>query len=231
MGKIIIITGAAGNLGTAVVKNLLDNGSTVVGTVLPGEHCKVKEKNQNFEEYPLDVSDEKATHKFADYVVQKYRRIDFAALLVGGFAMGTLENTSLTDVRQMMHLNFETAFVTAQAIFKQMKNQKSGGHILFVGAKPALEVAAASQTLAYALSKNLVFHLADHINETGKKRKIKASVIVPSIIDTPANRQAMPQAHFKDWVTPEEIAGMVTFLVSEKSQSLRETILKVYGNV
>lgn len=231
MGQVVVITGAAGNLGNAVVKKLLDNGNTVVGTVLPGEHCKPGEGQAHFEEYELDVTDAEATGNFIRHVVHQYGHIDLAALLVGGFSMGTIEDTTMEDIQQMMKLNFETAFITAQAIYRQMLQQSTGGHLVFAGAKPALETAAGASTLAYAFSKSLIFKLAEFINESGKQHKIKASVVVPSILDTPPNRKAMPDANFQDWVKPEEAAEIINFIFSEKSAPLQETVFKIYGNV
>lgn len=231
MSQVAIVTGAAGNLGNAVVKKLLDNGNTVVGTVLPGEHCKQGEGQAHFEEYKIDVTDGNAAGNFIRHVVHQYGKINFAALLVGGFSMGKIEDTTMEDIYKMMKLNFETAFITAQAIYSQMQQQSMGGHLMFVGAKPALEKAAGTSTLAYALSKSLIFKLAEYINESGKQHKIKASVIVPSILDTPTNRKAMPDANFQDWVKPEEAAEIVNFIFSEKSAPLQETVFKIYGNV
>lgn len=231
MAKVIIVTGAAGNLGNAVVKKLLDNGNTVVGTVLPGEHCAAGDGQAHFEEYELDVTNADATGNFISHVAHQYGRIDFAALLVGGFSMGNIEDTTLEDIYKMMKLNFETTFIAAKATYRQMLQQSTGGHLMFAGAKPALEAAAGAGTLGYALSKSLVFKLAEYINESGKQHKIKASVIVPSILDTPENRKAMPDANFQDWVKPEEAAEIISFLFSEKSTPLQETVFKIYGNV
>lgn len=231
MGNIVIVTGAGGYLGKAVVPHLLNNGNTIVGTVPPGKKIPALSNYQHYEQYELDVSNPDDTAKFVQYVVNKYKRIDAAALLVGGFAMGGISKTTLEDLHSMLKLNFETAFVTAQPIYNQMKKQNSGGHIILVGAKPALEPGAASGTIAYAFSKSLVFRLAEYINESGKKYKIKASVIVPSILDTPPNRKAMPEANFEDWVKPEEVAAIVNFLISEESTPLKESVFKVYGNV
>lgn len=230
MSKIIIVTGAGGYMGKAVIRHLTDNGNTVVGTVSPG-----KKRNppnyQQYEEHEVDVSDPKAVNRLVQHVVKKYKRIDFAALLAGGFAIGDITKTTLEDIHTMFSVNFETAFVTAQAIFNQMKQQPSGGHLMLVGAKPALEPSAASGAVAYVFSKSLVFKLAESINESGKKYKIKASVIVPSILDTPPNREAMPNANYEDWVKPEDMAAIINFLVSEESAPIKESIIKVYGNV
>jgi NAD(P)-dependent dehydrogenase (short-subunit alcohol dehydrogenase family) len=149
--------------------------------------------------------------------------------LVGGFAMGTIDNTDGSMIKKMISLNFETAYYSAQVMFSQMAKQKNGGRIVFVGARPSLDAKAGKSVLAYALSKTLIFKLAELLNEEGKDKNIISSVFVPSIIDTPDNRKAMPNANTDQWVKPEEIAEIIEFATSEKGSVLREPIIKVYG--
>jgi NAD(P)-dependent dehydrogenase (short-subunit alcohol dehydrogenase family) len=129
----------------------------------------------------------------------------------------------------MIALNFDTAYNCVHAVFPSMVKQ-GGGRIVLVGARPALQAHAGKGMVAYALSKSLIFKLAELINADGKDKNVVCSVIVPSTIDTPANRKAMPDASFNDWVTPEQIANTVAFLVSDDGISLREPVLKLYGN-
>ncbi len=230
MNQVIIVTGASGHLGLAVVRQLLKSGHTVVGTVSLKKHSQPSFKHARYEEYPLDVTDPEATAAFVEQIEKQYQRIDGAALLVGGFAMGNLTETSLQDVQKMFKLNFESAFIMSQAVYPLMQRQ-GGGHIVLVGARPALEPAAGATAVAYAFSKSLVFRLAEYINQTGKAAHIKASVIVPGILDTPPNREAMPKADFSDWVTTEEVAAYIDFLFSDESKALKEAVFKIYGNV
>lgn len=230
MKKNAVVTGAAGNLGKAVVHKLLEAGYGVIGTISPGKDDPEKVSHPDFESYPLDVTDQKATKDFIHYTVAKMSEIHFSALLVGGFEMNSFEDTSLEDVHRMIKLNFETAFISSQAIFKQMKQQASGGIILFVGAKPAIEKGASKGMTAYALSKSLIFKLAEHINAEGADYQVQASVIVPSVINTPQNRKSMPDADFSQWVTPEQIAESILFLANQPPGLMHEAVLKLYGN-
>jgi NAD(P)-dependent dehydrogenase (short-subunit alcohol dehydrogenase family) len=227
-----IVTGAAGNLGQAVVKNFLDNGLTVVATVLPHEHDRIKtfESHAAFQKHELDVTQENAVKQFVSQAVQKNGSIEVAALLVGGFAMGNLEQTEGEQLRKMFSLNFESAFYMAKEVFARMAKQANGGHIFLVGARPALMTEAGKDMMAYALSKSLIFEFAKMLNAEGRKKNIVTSVLVPSILDTPQNRSAMPDANFANWVKPEEVAGIMQFAISEKAKVLREPIIKVYGN-
>ncbi|MGD1892770.1 MAG: SDR family oxidoreductase, partial [Cyclobacteriaceae bacterium] len=158
------------------------------------------------------------------------QHIDVACLLVGGFAMSSLEDTKLADVEKMFKLNFNTAYLCSQKLYLRMKEQESGGHIMLVGARPALQADAAASMVSYSLSKSLLFELNKIINAKTVETGVRSSILVPSVLDTPPNRNSMPDANFNDWVTPEQLAEVVSFLASPKSQALRQTILKVYGN-
>ena len=102
--------------------------------------------------------------------------------------------------------------------------------IVFIGARPALIAAQGKGLIAYGLSKSLLFKLAEYLNEAARGMDISVSVIVPSTLDTPLNRKSMPDVNPGNWVKPSEIAETLEFLVSEKSSSLRETVLKIYNN-
>jgi NAD(P)-dependent dehydrogenase (short-subunit alcohol dehydrogenase family) len=227
-----IVTGAAGNLGQAVVQHFLANGLTVAATVLAHEHDRIKhfENNPAFHKYELDVTNEKATQEFVKQVVQQHESVDVAALLVGGFAMGNLQETEGSQLKKMVELNFESAFYLAKDVFAHMAAHNKGGHIFLVGARPALMPEVGKDMMAYALSKSLIFEFAKMLNVEGKKKNIVTSVIVPSTLDTPQNRSAMPDANYDNWVKPEEVAEIMHYTFSEKARVLREPIIKVYGN-
>ena len=231
MNKTAIVTGAAGNLGKAVVDKLLHDGFQVIGTKLPRESLRNFEGNPNIEAYDLNVTDPEAMATFVQHVVSSYGSLDRAALLVGGFGMGSIENTTLDDIHTLFRLNFESAFVSTKYIFEQMQQQQQGGRMVLVGARPALDPEAGKGLVAYALSKSLIFRLAEILNASGKGKGVQTSVIVPSIIDTPPNRKSMPDANFDDWVKPEEIADVISFLFSDKASKLQESVVKIYGNV
>ena len=129
----------------------------------------------------------------------------------------------------MISLNFTTAYSVARPVFLQMKKQNSG-RIILVGSKPGMIAENGKDYIAYALSKSLIFKLAEYLNADGAKHNVVSSVIVPGTIDTPANRKSMPQANFSNWVSPEEIAATMLFLCSDESKSLREPVIKIFGN-
>ncbi len=229
MKKNAIVTGANGNLGKAIVRGLLQADYRVIGTVRHDDVGSENEGYPNYEKYTLDVGNQKATETFIHYVTHKFGDIHFSALLVGGFGMNAFEDTTLDDLHQMITLNFETAFISSQAIFRQMKTQAEGGTIMLIGAKPALEKGASKGMTAYSLSKSLVIKLAEHISAEGAAHQVRASVVVPSVIDTPQNREAMPDANYNEWVSPEQIAEISVFLANQPATLLQDVVIKIYG--
>ncbi len=229
MKKTVLITGAAGNLGRAVTKKFLEEGYRVEATARNREEADLLGTLGEVNATVLNLMDEGATRDFVESLQKRLPSLRSAVLLVGGFAMGSMEETDATALMKMYRLNFETAYFMCRPLLSWMK--RSGfGRLVLVGARPALDPAAGKNMAAYALSKSLIFRLAEIINEEGKGYDVTASVIVPSIIDTPPNRAAMPDADFSKWVTPESIAENIAFICSERARDQREAIIKMYGN-
>ena len=227
MSQSVIITGAAGNLGSAVVAKLEGEGRRLYVTLGPHEDPETY-ADRNVEGKKIDLLDAEATARYVDEVFAQDGSVQAAILLVGGFGMGDLESTSSEDLDKMIGLNFKTAFHTAQPILRHFKEQ-GHGQFFFVGARPALDAEAGKSLVAYTLSKTLVFKLAELINAETSGDPITAHVIVPSIIDTPPNREAMSDADFSDWVPPARIAESIAFLLTEAGQMWRETVVKIYN--
>jgi len=228
MNKTILITGASGNMGGAVLKKFLENGFQIAALVSDKRTNNLK-ASANLKIFPLDLLNEDKVQKTIRQVVEIFGKIDMAVLTAGGFAIGGLADTGEEELNKMYRLNFLTAYHLARQVFLQMKQQENGGQVIFTGSRPALHPGSAGNMLSYALSKSLVFRLAEIINEDGKGYGITASVIVPGIIDTPQNREAMPDADFTSWVTASEIADNIFHLSTPAGRQLRESIIKVYG--
>lgn len=226
MKKTAIITGASGALGKVVTEHFLSNDYQVSAA---GRSDNIYEGTTNLQYFPVDLSDQDAARDWVDKTVASYGKIDAALLIAGGFGMGTFENTDMNQVEKMIQINFYTAFNTIKPLLDQFKKQSSGGKIVMVGAKPVLETQAGLSTIAYTLSKTLIFKLSELINENGKNHKIQSAVIAPSIIDTPNNRDAMPNADFSKWVNPQELADMMLYFCSGKAKSLRNVVLSAFN--
>jgi len=222
----IIITGAAGNAGRAVVKQFLQKNYTVIAVTDPA-HNDSFEENENLQHHQVNVSDEAASQQFIDSLGNQ--SIDVAVLTVGGFAMGTIATTPAAAIAQQYKLNFETAYNIARPVFTRMLEQKKG-RIFLIGSRPGLNAAYGKEMTAYSLAKSLIFRLAELMNEEAKGTEVVTAVIVPSTIDTAQNRKAMPDADFSKWVRPEEIASVIYFHCSDDARAIREPVIKIFGN-
>ena len=227
--KTIIISGAGGNLGTVTVKKFLDSGYRVIAVDSHAGAPDFAIKQEQFDFASVDLTNEKESADFINGVILKYGKIDGAIMLVGGFAAGNLEVTGGEDLDRMFSLNFKTAYFITRPLLGHMKENRYG-RLVFIGARPALQPDQGKDLLAYALSKSLLFKLADFINEDTKGENIAAAVVVPSTIDTAINRQNMPAVDPGNWVKAEALADILEFIFSEKGAVMRETVIKAYNN-
>ncbi len=227
--KTVIITGANGNLGNAVTTEFLEKNYQVIAVVSKEAAKSAIPAHPNLAVFAVDLMNENESRDFINNCIQKYSVIDAALLLVGGFAMGALSATNGDDLRNQIALNFETAYNVTRPLFDHlMKNKR--GTIVFIGARPALNPTQGKGLIAYSLSKSLLFKLAELLNEEAKGVNVSISIVVPSTLDTVLNRKSMPDANPENWVKPSEIAETLEFLVSDKSKSLKESVLKMYNN-
>jgi NAD(P)-dependent dehydrogenase (short-subunit alcohol dehydrogenase family) len=223
--KNVLITGAAGNLGTAVVDKFLLEQWNVIAIVDPKHNNTLKPP---VKAYAADLTDETDVNRVTSAIIADHGSIDAALLLVGGFAAGNIDATDGAALRSQMSLNFETAYFTARPVFRQMIKQ-NGGRIVLVTAKTALLSHVGKDFVAYSLSKFLLTKFAELLNAEGSSKNVVCSVIAPSTIDTETNRKSMPKADFSKWVKPSDIAESIFFLAGDKGNILRDPILKVYG--
>ncbi|MEI9921142.1 MAG: SDR family NAD(P)-dependent oxidoreductase [Bacteroidota bacterium] len=223
--KNVLITGAAGNLGTAVVDKFLSEQWNVIAIVDPKHNSTLKPAVKT---YTCDVTNEADVNQVIPKIIGDNGTIDAALLLVGGFAAGNIDATDGAALRSQMSLNFETAYFTARPVFQQMMKQ-NGGRIVLVASKTALISQVGKDFVGYSLSKFLLTKLAELLNAEGAPKNVVCSVIAPSTIDTEINRKSMPKADFSKWVKPADIAESIHFLAGDKGNVLREPIFKVYG--
>ena len=227
--KTAIITGASGNMGQAVVKKFLSENYYVIGTVIPNDPVSIDITDKNFEKIIVDLMNEDASQQFVDSIIKKQSSIDAVILTVGGFAMGKIAETKTSDVSKQLRLNFETAYNVARPVFTQMIKQNNG-RIFLIGSRPGSDMHNSKGMVAYGMAKSLIFRLAELMNDEAKGYDVVTSVIVPSTIDTPQNRQSMPDADFKKWVKAEAIAEAIYFYCTSAGSVIREPVIKVYNN-
>lgn len=224
----ILITGANGSLGLPVTGHMLSEGHRVIavtGRSGPGRFPK----DPKLETYGVNLMNDEETGKFIGSVKKKHHDLQAAVLLAGGFAMGKLSDTPAEELDKMIRLNFHTAYHIVHHLLPYFLERKEGGQFILVGSKPGLNASEGKNMIAYTLGKSLVFRLAELINAEGKDKNVSATVLVPSTIDTEANRKAMPDADFSGWVPPDKIADTISFVLSDTGKMLRKTIIKIYN--
>lgn len=227
--KTVIITGANGNLGTAVTNEFLAKGYSVIATVRSENDQKGFPAHEHLSVAVVDLNDGAGVAAFVQKAIAQYGRIDAALMLVGGFATGDISKTAMQDIQKQIALNFETAFHITQPLFTHMMGN-GNGRLVFIGSRPALDASYGKKMIAYGLSKSMLFTLAEYINAEAKGKNVTATVVAPSTLDTPLNRQSMPDVDPGTWVKPSALAEILEFIVSDQAHPLRETVLKVYNN-
>ena len=227
--KTAIVTGATGSLGRAVVKKFIEEGFFVVGTVLHQDKTNLDVSANTFEKIVVNLDDENETQKFVEKIIEEHKNIDVAVLTVGGFAKGSISETTTSDIKKQYELNFETAYNVARPVFDQMMKQETG-RIFMIGSKQGLSSKNGKGAVAYGLAKSLLFRLAELMNAEAKGKNVVTSVVVPSTIDTPQNREGMPDAQFGNWVKAESIADLIYWYCTDEAAVIREPVIKVYNN-
>ncbi len=232
--KIVLITGGTGALGKEVsLAFLKSNAVAVITYVVDKEIPQLESKLGDLMKKAMliksDISDEQQIKKTVSDVVKKYGRIDVLVNLVGGYLGGK----KVTDMAEkewdlMMNLNLKTAFLVSKHVVAQMVMQRSG-KVIHVAARLGLKGIGSNS--AYGASKSGLIRLVESLSDEVKDNNINVNCIMPSIIDTEANRKDMPDADFSKWVKPSEIARVVLFLASEDSRPLHGTAIPVYGLV
>ncbi len=228
--SVILITGAFGALGQAVARHLAAQGhqlglldaAPAVPPALAAEFAA------HLQLPALDLSQPAATQQAVAAAQARFGRVDGLVNIAGGFRWETLEAGSAATWQAMFTINLLTAVNTCQAVLPAMLAQGSG-RIVNIGAGAAAKAGAGMG--AYAASKAGVQRLTEALAEETKLRGITVNAILPSIIDTPANRRDMPDADFSRWVTPEALAEVVGFLLSDGARAITGAGIPVTGRV
>ena len=225
----VVVTGGTGALGTAVVGRLLAAGATChvpsiaeeeLGVFPHSGHERVRVV------HPVDLAREDDVVAFYEAIPELWASIQVA----GGFAMAPFAETRLEDYERLMAMNATTAFLCCrEAVRRIRQGAAEGGRLVNVAARPALEPRSGAAMVAYTMSKSAVAALTVSLAEELAAEGIWANAVAPSILDTPANRSAMPDARHDRWPGLDEVAATIVFLASPENRSSRGGVVPVYG--
>lgn len=225
-GRNVVVTGATGDLGEAVARLLLGAGAIV--------HAPVRNPDRARALYAgaegrvrvasvADLGDEVAVGGFYAGLPPIWASIHCA----GGFTMSRIDDTTLADLRRMLDLNAVPAFLCCREAIKAMRGR--GGRIVNVAAQPGVEPRRGGGMAAYAASKAAVAAITLALAEEVAGERIWVNAVVPSIMDTEANRRAMPNADHAKWPKLDEVAATIAFLASPQNAVTRAALVPVYG--
>lgn len=229
--RTILIAGASGGVGTAVVKKFYDLGDNIVlgGRKLDGLESTASSlslADDRFMYGTADQTDPAAVKTMVQEAITRFGAIDVLVNVTGGWQGGQVASTEPSKWEFMMALNLNSAFYIANAVLPGMIERESG-KLIFVSARPA-ETLSGGAT-AYSTSKAGVNALVKNISSEVRDNFINVNAIAPSTVDTPANRSSMPNADFSKWVTPESLAEVIAFLASDAAKDVHGAIVPVYG--
>ena len=217
-GRIAIVTGGTGALGQAVTRRFLGGGATVcIPYVVPEElealRASLKpEELARLHVVKADITDEAAFQEFVRGVVAVHRRVDILINGVGGFQGGDLASTSLVRWNQMIALNLTSAVIGCRGVIPAMTAARYG-RIVNISSRAV--VPPMGGFTAYTVAKAAVLTLTQAVAQEVKASGITVNAVLPSTMDTPANRKAMPDADRSQWVQPDAVAAVIAFLASE----------------
>jgi NAD(P)-dependent dehydrogenase (short-subunit alcohol dehydrogenase family) len=227
--KVVIVTGAAGNVGSAVARLLASRGARVaaVDTLSPPLTAVVQSLDNPTRHLPLpgiDLTDPAACEALVARVSQALGGLHGVATTVGGFAMGKLADTGLAQWDAMFNLNVKTTWNIYRAAVPVLR---AGGGGSLVGIGSAAGLRGSGEMAPYSATKSAVMRLTESLAEELRVDRIRVNAVLPTTIDTPQNRSAMPGADTSRWVKPTEVAEAMLFLLSDAASGVSGALLPV----
>jgi len=230
---VVLVAGGTGGLGRAVSLAFLEEGARVVVTYRKQEELDTLKNlaagnRSELDGYDVDVTDEAEVGKLVEGIVAGHGRLDAMVNTVGGYAGGVkLWELDTKVFDQMLALNLRSGYALSRAAVRVMLKQGSGA-IVNIAAKAAIDHGAGAAS--YAASKAAAVAMMDSLAEDLKGTGIRVNSVLPSIIDTAANRKAMPKADFAKWPKPEDIARVIVFLCGDGAKVIHGAAVPVFGN-
>ncbi len=231
-GKVVLITGPAGNLGSSVVDRFFTKGASLV--LLDYREDRLNNIYPQLGNSPdhllisaIDLTDYSLVESAVTKAIDQFGRIDILIHTAGGFRMGEkVHEISEESWDQLMDLNVRTLLNISKAIIPYMIS-KNAGKIVTIGARPSLSGKA--KMGSYSVAKTAVLRLTESMSAELKSQGINVNCVLPGTIDTPGNRKAMPDADTSKWVSPDSLAEVIAFLSSEAAKDIHGAAIPVYG--
>jgi NAD(P)-dependent dehydrogenase (short-subunit alcohol dehydrogenase family) len=224
-GKIVLVTGANGGLGTSVTQAFLDSGATVIGTSRKIQQSEFE--GPNFTAISAEISTRENAKAIVDQVLARFGRLDVLAHTVGGFAGGqSIADTDDATFQRMLDLNLTSVFHMLRAAIPPLR-QTGSGRIIAIGSRAAVDPGAGVG--AYSASKAAMVSLIRTVALENKDAGLTANVILPGTMDTPTNRKEMLTADFSKWVRTEAVASLMVWLASDAGKDVNGAVIPVYG--
>jgi NAD(P)-dependent dehydrogenase (short-subunit alcohol dehydrogenase family) len=226
--KTILVAGGTGGLGRAVTLAFLEEDANVVVTYRKQEEFDALKKTPKLEGYAADVTGEGSVNRLLEHILAAHGQLDALVNTVGGYAGGIkFWEADAKVFDQMLALNLRSGYTLCRAIVPAMLRQKHGS-IVNIAAKAAFDHPGGAA--AYGASKAAAVAMLDSLAADLKGTGVRANSILPSVIDTEANRKAMPKANFAKWPKPEQIARVILFLCSDDASVVHGAAIPVYGD-
>ena len=226
-GRVLIVTGAHGALGRVVVQSAREAGYDVAAVDFAANPAAPYDPAVQIVG-GVDLTDPAQAQSAVAKVVERFGRLDALFNIAGGFSWETVADGSVETWEKLHRLNLMTALNTTRAALPHLL-ASGAGRVVNVGANGALQAAAGMG--AYAASKSGVHRLTEALAAETKGRRVTVNAVLPSIIDTPANRADMPGADFGTWVKPQDLAAVMLFLASPAAGAVTGALIPVVGAV
>jgi len=227
-GRTVVITGGTGGLGTAVVDALAAAGATChvpYRVEADAQSLRQRGLKQVTLHGQIDLTDEDAVGRFYQQIPNLWASIHLA----GGFTAGQIAAAGKSVLASQLDINLMTCYLCCRSAVMAMATNSAGGRIVNVAARPALEWRSGAGMAAYAASKAAVAAFTVALAEEVAKDNVLVNAVAPSILDTPANRKAMPKADHAAWPKVEDVAQTILFLASPANKVTRGAVVPVYG--
>ena len=231
-GKVVIVTGASGNLGSATARAFLEAQAKIVPVdreieTLRAEFADITDSPDHLLAGGVDLTNPDSVAETVNAVVARFGQIDVLVNTVGGFRAGTpVHETPLDTLDFMFNLNARTVFIMSQHVVPHMLRREYG-KIVSIAARNGLQ--GTKNAAAYSAAKGAVIRITESLSAELKTSGINVNCILPGTIDTPQNREAMPNADTSKWVPPQDLANVILFLASDAARAIHGAAIPTYG--